>query len=107
METDAPTFEIYLNVEIWNQDKTHCGFANKRTKLPFQPHCGMIIKTKLGEFCFPHVVWDMTTRVFEASSRVVAGWDEQQRFLDVQYYIDEFRRDSWNIIQPRERKWRD
>lgn len=97
-------YEVYFNIEIWNEEKTHCGFANRRLRLPFQPIENMIIKFRVGELRFTHVLWDMTAQVFEATSYVIAGWD-QQKYLDVNHYIDEFRRDHWNIIQPRERKW--
>ncbi len=97
-------YEVYFTIEVWNEGKDQCGFATRRLHVPFQPHTNMRIKFRLGEFCFTHVVWDMTAQVFEATAQVVAGWDDE-KFLDVHYFMDEFRRDEWNIIHPRPRQW--
>jgi hypothetical protein len=98
-------YEVYLNIEIWNEDKDQCGFATKVVHLPFQPVEGFQLKLRLGNYRFNEVVYDLSTKVFEATSFVVAGWD-QERYLDVNHYIDEFRRDRWNVIQPRAMTWR-
>jgi hypothetical protein len=98
-------FEVYLNIEIWNEHKTECGFASKVVRLPFQPNEGMALKLRLGNYRFEDVVYDMEAKVFEATSYVVAAWNNEQ-FLDVNYYIDEFRRDHWNVILPRPMTWR-
>jgi len=97
-------YEVHLNIEVWNEQRDHCGFASKLVRLPFQPYPNMVIKFHVAEVCFESVVWDMAAKAFDATAKIVAGL-KQDQYLDLHYYLDEFRRDDWNIIHPRERHW--